>query len=226
LQSDKIRDYQKQNNGKIAGYAGAVWCRHLVFDIDCKGGTIEENIEKALLHTRNLCIQLKEATLSPAVKFSGCHGFHTVISSLSLDDISGFPDTPQRAKDLALMLAAGTPIDDAIYDKPIKLIRSQNSINPKSGLYAIPIREGELFRLSSAQILELARKPRRPVQYPVKAFMHLIGKQCVINENGTVDFEDGVSFSVEEIDKLKNEKDKEAIKNIYTVKKLFHGEIQ
>jgi hypothetical protein len=217
--------YKRQ--GDLKGYFGAVWSREMVFDIDHKGDTIEERVSKALHGLKNLIHQaLKIYGLSFCVKFSGNKGFHISFSSPALDKISGYINTPVRVELLARKMARGIEgIDFSIYSSATRLIRSENSINTKSGLYAIPLTEAEIYSFSPAQIIELAKKPRRIVSYPVKAYSSLIGESFTINADGSAIFQNGVSFTKNEIGKLRNERDKDAIKKIFLLKKTFQGEI-
>lgn len=230
LHSAEILDYQKQNGGKLAGYAGAAWCRELIFDIDNKGENIQENIRLSLEGVKSLIGRLKNAGLSSFdIAFSGYKGFHLSISSVLLDKLSGFPETPKRVKSLAQKIA-GNAIDERIYQN-IWIIRSLNSINSKSGLYKIPLTEAEIYSLSPEEIITLAKKPRpKPVKYePVKAYSKLFDKPFTIdrgNDAAFVTFENGPIFTKSEIETLRAEKDKTAIKAIFKIKKSFGGTVE
>ena len=226
LHSAEIVSYQKQH-GNLKGYSGAVWCRGVVFDVDFKDGAQEENIEHALDETRKLIRKIKGLGISKfSIKFSGSKGFHVSFSCPALDEISGYTDTPERVEKLARKLAEGiNGIDFSIYGSATRLIRSLNSINSKSGLYAIPLTEAELFSLSPAQIIEMATKPLRLSPYPVRAYSRVIGEPFTINEGGAVLFQSGVSFTEEEIAKLRLERDKDTVKKIFMLKKHFQGRI-
>jgi len=75
--------------------------------------------------------------------------------------MTGLINTPARINKIVRIYGANIDgLDFSIYGKTTELIRSVNSINEKSGLYAIPLSLNELSNLSSSQILELATKPR------------------------------------------------------------------
>ncbi len=222
----QIEAYHKQH-GVLKGYRGPVWCRELFFDIDFKDGIQEENIGRALKEARNLFGRIKDFGISESsTKFSGNKGFHVSFSVSALDEISGYVDTPERVERLARKLAAGiNGIDFSIYAGVTHLIRSQNSINSKSGLHAIPLTEAEVFSLSPDKIIEMAAKPRRLSPYPIRAYSHLMNEPFTISENSAVQFQSGVSFTKEEIMKLRSERDKDAVKKVFILKKYFQGRI-
>lgn len=227
LHSREILSHIEEQKGKIAGYCGAVWLRELPFDIDFKDGTLQQNIGKALVETRKLLQTLKSFGLSFNLKFSGNKGFHASFPSPMLDRISGYADTPARVEWLARKIAAGIEgMDFSIYGNATRLLRSPNSVNSKSGLYAIPLTEAEIFTLSAEEIIALAAKPRRLIPWPVKCFSRLIGEQLVINADGSAVFESGVTFTQTEIKMLKSEKDKAAIAAIYKAKAVFGGDVE
>jgi hypothetical protein len=115
---------------------------------------------------------------------------------------------------------------DSIYGYATHLIRSANSINSKSGLYAIPLTEADIFYLSADEIIRLAEKPRHLRNYPIKCFSRLIGEPFVINGDGSAVFDSGVIFPYPEIKILKSESDKKAIAAIYKVKAVFGGDLE
>jgi hypothetical protein len=230
LHNAGILTYQEKNGGKLAGYPGAVWCRELVFDIDNTGENIQENIRLSLEGAKVLIGRLKNAGLSSFdIAFSGCKGFHLAISSPLLDKLSGFPDTPKRVKSLAQKIA-GDAIDTRIY-QTIWIIRSLNSINSKSGLYKIPLSEAEIYTLTPEEIISLARNPRpKPTKYePIRAYSKLLDEPFTIdrgNDAAFVTFDSGPTFTKREIETLRGEKDKSAIKAIYLTKKHFGGTVE
>jgi hypothetical protein len=154
--ADVITYYK--NNGKLKGYKGPIWCRDLFFDLDSR-----EGVEKALDGARKLIKQLGSYGLrgSCHVKFSGNRGFHVSFTSPALDLLSGLSNTPKCAALLAQKMSSGIATDMAIYSGATHLIRSQNTVNSKSGLYAIPLTIAEIFSLSADKIVDLARNPRR-----------------------------------------------------------------
>jgi hypothetical protein len=224
LHHPDILEYSKQHDGKLAGYSGPVWCTELVFDVDHKGENPIENIGIALDGTKALITRLKAFGLSSFdIAFSGNKGFHLTVSTPLLDKLSGYIDTPRRIESLARKLAGDIPGLDLTIYSTTHLIRSLNSINAKSGLYKIPLTEAEIFSLSPDEIIDLAKKPRR---LKVKAYSRLFDEQFTIDENGNVAFASGVSFDRKEIDLLRGENDKQAIKALYNIKRHFGGNVE
>jgi hypothetical protein len=227
----EIETYHKEH-GNLKGYRGPVFCREMFFDIDFKDGTKEENIGRAFDETRKLIQKIKGFGISTfSIKFSGNKGAHISFSCPALDEISGYVDTPERVKRLAGKLAAGiNGIDFSIYTTT-HLVRSANSINGKSGLFAIPLTEAEIYTLSPEEIITLARSPRpKPAKYePVKAYSKLLDEPFTIdrgNDAAFVTFESGAIFTKKEIETLRGEKDKSAIKAIFNIKKSFGGNVE
>ena len=201
----------------------------LTFDVDHKGGTIQENIGIALDATKALIGRLKSFGLSSFdTAFSGNKGFHVTVSTPLLDKLSGYTDTPKRIETLVRKLAGDIPgLDFTIYTTT-HLIRSLNSINGKSGLYKIPLTEAEIFSFSPDEIITLAKKPRKlEIKKPAtKAYSRLFDEQFAVDENGNVVFASGTVFVKKEIEILKSEKNKQAIKALYIIKKHFDGTIE
>ena len=224
LHHPDILTYQSQHDGKLAGYSGPVWCTESIFDVDHKGENSIENIGISLDGIKALITRLKAFGLSSFdIAFSGNKGFHLTVSTPLLDKLSGYIDTPWRIESLSRKLAGDVPgIDFTIYSTT-HLIRSLNSINAKSGLYKIPLTEAEIFSLSPDEIIDLAKKPRR---LKVKAYSRLFDEQFTIDENGNVAFASGVSFDRKEIDLLRGENDKQAIKALYNIKRHFGGNVE
>lgn len=223
-----ILEHSKQHTRKLAGYSGPVWCDTLYFDVDFKDGTLLENIGNAQHETRRLVQSLKNNGVSNCkIKFSGSKGFHISFSHSTLDTLSGYTETPIYVERFARKIAEGITIDTSIYGNAIKLIRSVNSINSKSGLYAIPLSEGELFTLKPEEIISLAKNPRpTPKDFkPVCFHSHLLGESGTIRADNVI-FDNGATFTMSEIDLLKKENNKQTIKALFLLKKHFDGEIK
>jgi hypothetical protein len=228
LHSPEILTYQKQHCGKLAGYSGAVWCDVLYFDIDYKDGTLCENITAAQQEAKRLIQKLKSNGISTFnIKLSGSKGFHVSIKHSALNQISGYIDTPKYTEVFARKLSAGIACDYSIYGNCTRLIRSTNSINSKSGLYAIPLSEGELFTLSTDAILLLAKKPRpQPKEFKTtRIHSRLFDMDATVYADNVV-FDNGTVFTKPEIDLLAKEKNKENIKAIFTIKNRFGGTVR
>ena len=228
LHHPDILTYQSQHDGKLAGYSGPVWCTELVFDVDHKGENILENISIAQLETCRLIQALKSNKVSSfQIKFSGSKGFHVSFSHAILDTLGGYKETPIYIERFARKLAEGITIDTSIYGNATKLIRSVNSINSKSGLYAIPLSEGELFTLMPEAIISLAGNPRpQPKEFkPVRFHSKLLNEDGAIYADRVI-FDCGATFNRSELDLLRTEKNKETIKKLFSIKKHFDGEIR
>jgi hypothetical protein len=223
---DFISYYEK--NKKVAGYNGPVWCDTLYFDLDYKDGTMPENIDKAQAETRRLIQVLKSNGISSfKIKFSGSKGFHVSISHPALFLVSGYEKTPLYVERFARKLSTGINCDYSIYGNATRLIRSVNSINSKSGLYAIPLSEGELFTLPVDDVLLLAKQPRpQPKEFkPVRFHSHLLDVDGTIYADRCV-FDSGAIFNQQELDLLAKDKNKQNIKAVYLIKKSFGGTVE
>jgi|GEM_PF-2572652 DNA primase (bacterial type) len=228
----------KEEKNTLAGYSGPVWCTELTFDVDHKGGTIQENIGNSLAGIKALITRLKSFGLSSFdIACTGNKGFTVTVSTPLLDKLSGYTDTPTnkevkegpgRVETLVRKLAGDIPgLDYSIYGTT-HLVRSLNSINGKSGLYKIPLTEAEIYTLSPEQIINLAKNPRKlEINVPLtKVYSRLFDEQFTIDENGNVVFASGVTFDRKEINMLRGEKDKQAIKALYNIKKHFGGTVE
>ncbi len=134
----------------------------MYFDID------SEDLEEAKESTLNLVDHLTD-TISErylSVYFSGRKGFHLQFPSKVFNLKEKLPDESASyayknyAKDLKQSHAPD--IDLAVYE-PKRLWRVVNSRHEESGLYKVPVTLSELELLSSDEIKELAREPRRDI---------------------------------------------------------------
>jgi hypothetical protein len=144
-------------NKTVAGYAGEVWSKALVFDID------NENLEKALKDTRKLLHRLYwDFGISRCdidVYFSGAKGFHVYLPASLFGGFEPSPRLPRLHAQLARYLADPLRIDASIYERN-RIFRRVNTINSKTGLYKIYLTSNELSDLSLPVILELAKRAR------------------------------------------------------------------
>jgi len=144
--------------GSTRGFRGPGGLPFLAFDLDR-----ENDLDGALSDARGLAAgllrcyrRLDESHL--LYFFSGRKGFHILLSMPA--GIVATPDTPAVAKYLATAWAnhVRAKIDAGIYDAS-RCFRSPNSRHPKSGLFKRPLSYDELFGLTAARIVELAREP-------------------------------------------------------------------
>jgi hypothetical protein len=91
--------------------------------------------------------------------------------------------------------------------------------------------EAKIYSLSPAQIVALARNPRpKPAKCePIRAHSKLFDELFTVdrgNEARFVTFESGPTFSKKEIELLQSEKNPQAIKALFTIKKSFGGTVE
>ncbi len=144
--------------GSVRGYKGVHYCPAVMIDIDH-----EKDLQSALNSTRQIVERFyNEHGLHPedlSIAFSGNKGFHIGIYIQSLGDYTPATNIPQQVKSFVSQITEGIDnIDKVIYDGA-RLFRIQNSINPKSKRYKIPLHADEL-QLTIGEIIALANKPR------------------------------------------------------------------
>lgn len=165
IHSEEILNHFNNNidsKGKktLSGYAGKVFADELKIDIDEKENSLEQvrTLLKAWEKNFNIDPNLIQ------VNFSGSKGFHVRIPSELFGGFEPSEDLPAIHKQIALELTKGIKIDETVYRTTTGLFREVNSINKKSGLYAIPLTIDEVFTLSYSEIRELA-KAQRTIEY-------------------------------------------------------------
>ena len=179
LHSQEIIDYYKKTfnrEGKntLEGYVGCVFADELKIDIDEKEKSLDEVRKLLKKWESSYDLDLRYVR----VNFSGSKGFHIRIPSVLFDEFEPSVDLPSIHKQIAKELTFGVTIDEGVY-YTVGLFREVNSVNNKSGLFAIPLTNDELFTLSYDEIKELARD-QREVNYidvselmPVDALVEL-----------------------------------------------------
>jgi RecA/RadA recombinase len=122
------------SNGSIAGYNGSAYTNNLVFDLD------NEDLNKAKQDVDTLLKRLsKEVGLGKdgiakhvRVYFSGNKGFHLFVKTSK-------QYSSEELKEYCSVIAEGiASFDSVIYNKT-RCFRVANTLNPKSGLYKIPV---------------------------------------------------------------------------------------
>jgi hypothetical protein len=148
-------------HGTPKGFAGPTWAPFLTFDKDCDPE--EGGIEKALADTRIL-VDVLDETFGvprdvPLVFFSGCKGFGLQLPTPLWLPQPGL-DFHLIARKFAEMIAeeAKVVIDTGIYDR-VRALRAPNSRHPKTGLHKRRVTEEQLFALTAAEVIDLARTP-------------------------------------------------------------------
>ena len=162
LHTEELTQLINQNrkpNGKssIAGYDGEISADKIVIDID--SADLQTAHKEAKVLTDHFA---KEYDLYPTeyeINFSGSKGFHFRIPAENFGGFNSASDLHDKIKSIVLSLTNSIKIDTSVYDKT-RLIRVVNSLNKKSGLYAVPLTFDEFMNLSIDKIKELAKAPR------------------------------------------------------------------
>ena len=157
---ESVKEYVKEKR-KIAGYKGIIYLsgEHI---IDVDGNSIAEAISKAdkvLKIFRNLNVPSK-------VYFSG-RGFHISIPRESFK-WKPHKDLHKYVKEALTAKNVFKYADPSVTDKT-RLIRINNTINSKVGLFKVELTEllkyDDLISLDENDIKEYASKPRKPSPY-------------------------------------------------------------
>ena len=149
------RDYLEhfQANNSVTGFRGKCYADFIPIDIDLK-----DDINGALDITKNFLHWLEaEFQVSPdqiPVWFSGAKGTHLALPILLFGDIEPSEDLPERFHHIVDSFG-DWGFDLTIYDKN-RLLRLENTINSKTGLYKIRIMDP--FSISEKKLLKLAKK--------------------------------------------------------------------
>ncbi len=152
-----IIDYVRINNS-VTGHTGKHFCKYIIFDIDR-----ENDLEGARKDALSLISHLQsEYGLSPDdlwIWFSGSKGFHVAIIDKIYGDLGAREGMGDAIKRAAIELAGDITLDAVIYEDH-RIIRVENSVNAKTGLYKIQLSHEELIINSIDDIKELAKGPR------------------------------------------------------------------
>lgn len=104
----------------------------------------------------NYCLPLDV----PRYYFSGSKGFHMLVPMQAVcANPQPSEDFYKVVKMFASRLGEGFVIDTTIYNKR-GMLRIENTINTKSGLYKVPLSFDEICTLSATEVKELAKTPR------------------------------------------------------------------
>lgn len=145
-------------HGTVKGHEGKHFCSYILFDIDR-----EDDLEGARKDALNLVSHLQsEYGLSPDdlwIWFSGAKGFHIAITSNTYGQLDACMGMGEAIKRAAIELAGPVTLDVKIYEDK-RIIRVENSMNKKTGLYKVALTHDELIINSIEDIKELARNPR------------------------------------------------------------------
>lgn len=158
LHTEDLLKYRTEKGG-VAGYKGPCKAEFLHFDLDDK-----DFPERALVETRELVQRLKEAwdfkESGIRVYYSGNKGFHVYLTD-GFEKVGGAFNIPAKTKSTAMSVANGlATFDSNVYDLT-HIFRAPNSLNPKSGLYKVPLTLEELEKMSLNDIKGIAKTKRR-----------------------------------------------------------------
>ena len=154
---DKSIEKYVEINGSISGHKGKHYCKYILIDID------SDNLEEARQSTIQLIQRLNlEHHIDPNelyIWFSGNKGFHIALVNKIYGKLDPCEHIAEKVKNAIAELSEGIDnIDLKIYENH-RLIRVENSLNIKSGLYKIQISYDELLK-DIESIKELAKQPR------------------------------------------------------------------
>ncbi len=153
---DAMREHFAEKRS-VSGYTGPVYADWLPIDID--RDDVHEAHQDAKRFVEQIAIRYELSPDDLRCFFSGQKGFHILIPA----EVVGWEpsvDLPRQFRRMALILADGIRIDTSIYDR-VRLFRLSNTKHGKTGLYKIPLLARELLHLTTEQILELAKQPRK-----------------------------------------------------------------
>lgn len=150
--------YVKSNGGSVSGYDRACRINEIPIDIDSGKLIISQKIaQEAILRLKRHGFNNSE--IKP--HYTGNRGYHLNLVSDKLEVLQSRSITPQMVEGYIKELFFDIPeIDTKLY-KHNHIIRSVNSIHPKSGLYKIPVTIEEIFKMSSREIKKMAEKQRK-----------------------------------------------------------------
>jgi hypothetical protein len=142
----------------IKEHTGKHYCPYILIDIDNENDLNESQTRSIAVVTR---LQSGYG-LSPddlSLYFSGNKGFHVVINLNSFGSPEPHEEMGLLIKSVVKELCGDILFDTTIYENH-RLMRVDNSLNAKSGLYKIQLSYSELFQMSIDEIKTLAKRPR------------------------------------------------------------------
>lgn len=157
----------------VSGYGGLISFDHIYLDFDCAENINQAKQDLEIFIRYGLGIFVDYEDLEKLrVSFSGSKGFTLAIPKSFIGNIKPCENMNLKVKGFIKHLCelvkdetGSVPytIDFQIYDK-VRVIRLNNTINSKSGLYKIPMLYSELIAFTMDEILELA-KQKRYIEY-------------------------------------------------------------
>jgi hypothetical protein len=154
-----------KRTSSASGFKGAHRADWLFFDFDCEAD-LETVLDEAGSFIKSSEVNFDIPPEYWSIAFSGSKGFHLSLPIAAI----GNPEASEKFSDayraVSTRLALGFPhVDLSIYQIN-RIIREMGSVNPKTGLYKIPLSFTELATLSTDEIRELAKHPRSIDTFP------------------------------------------------------------
>jgi KaiC/GvpD/RAD55 family RecA-like ATPase len=155
---DSIVEYVNRTKS-VRNHTGKHYCQYFIIDIDR-----ENELEQARTDALHLIDYFRrEHDLRPDdlfIYFSGSKGFHIAITRGVFGEIEPSSDMGEAMKRaVASICPAGFELDTTIYENH-RIIRTENSVNKKTGLYKIRLTFAELSGMDIESIKKLAETPR------------------------------------------------------------------
>ncbi len=166
--SDKILEwwethFNKKKKNTVGGYRGIVSVSEIIIDID--NDDLVKSQQDATIILDRLEKKYGVRLIYINTNFSGSKGFHIRIPSELFGGFEASEQLPVLVKRICTSLTENINIDESIYHTTA-LVRVPNTLNSKSGLYAIPLVPVEITNLSIDKIKEMAKEPRDGFNYP------------------------------------------------------------
>lgn len=154
---DYALSHQKNGKPSVAGYEGIHYADILPFDFD------NEDLEEAQSQARTFVTKLEvDHGVSPdslLFWFSGSKGFHIGMSAALFGGFEASERLYVQLGRLAALLAGDVPYDDGLYQRN-RMLRMENTVNMKSGLYKIRLTSVEFLMLTVNETKALAHGTR------------------------------------------------------------------
>lgn len=158
----EFKDYVDTTH-TVSNYGGKCYADFIYLDFDCENDLQKAKIEVQIYITVLSNFIDLESMEALRISFSGAKGF-TLAIPIGFLNVQPCEDFNEKTKLFVLKVAENCDhvfetLDRKIYDK-IRVIRLNNTINSKTGLYKIPLTMKELFKFSIDEIKDLAKNPR------------------------------------------------------------------
>ena len=142
--------------GDLKNYQGTYTLPQIIFDIDKEDRSDEAILELARAFCEQLISEFGLRVDQVCPTFSGV-GYHIHIPELF--DFKTATTLPQEVKKV---MNHFFPVADNIFDSR-RIIRVEGTLNPKSGLYKIPLTWEQLENMTHVEVMELAKTMPAPL---------------------------------------------------------------